>query len=296
MTVSAPPVLDASYTATDWPILRNSAVPLRLRKKIARFYPSLPKGAEFDARVFGQMYRGQLGIHMDDKVFMFGSHEPATIRLMRGLLRYQKSLGQVPVYLDIGTNTGQHLIAVAPCAAAAYGFEPYEPVRNRALANVAANGMDHVRVFDCGLSDQDAELPFTPPEGNNLGVGTFLSTSGVPSKMILSVRQGDRFLADHGIIPTTIKIDTEGFEKPVLVGLKDTLRVHRPAVVFEYSTATRSDLGRIETLDALFGEDYRYFGIARSREFPKLVPFDPSCKYENVLALPYPVVPDLDFS
>lgn len=296
MTASAPPVLNGSQTASDWPILRNSSVPLRLRKKIARFYPALPKGMEFDARVFGQMYRGQLGIHMDDKVFLFGSHEPATIRLMRGLLRYQKSQGQKPVYLDIGTNTGQHLISVAPCADAAYGFEPYEPVRTRAEANVAANRMAHVRVFDCGLSNQDADLPFTPPEGNNLGVGTFLSSADSSSKLILSVRQGDQFLAAHNIVPTTIKIDTEGFEKPVLEGLRATLRAHRPAVVFEYSAATRLDLGQSSILDGLFGDGYAYYGIARSREFPKLVPFDPSCKYENVLALPYSTLPELDYS
>jgi len=291
--------MSVSQSLPNWPVLRRDSIPLRIRKKIAWLYPTLPQGEGFDAQLFGQVYQGRLGIHMDDKVFLYGSHEPATIRLMRGLLRHRRAQknGEV-VYLDIGTNTGQHLITVSACADRAFGFEPYQPVREKALQNVKRNKLSHVKIFDFGLSDMDAELPFTAPDGKNLGVGTFLDTAETAQspKLILKVRQGDALLDEQGIIPDVIKIDTEGFEKNVLTGLSQTIARYHPDIVFEYGRDSRQDLGSLDARRALFGDGYHYFGIARSREFPKLVPFSPEGKFENVLATRMEIIPELDLS
>lgn len=264
-------------------LTRNPSVPLRLRKKIGKFL-KLRAGQRFEMPIFECMYHGTSGIHMDDKIWVYGMHESATVRLLRDILKRQRARGTKPVYLDIGTNKGMHLIAVAPLADQALGFEPWSEVRQMAEKNITQNMMDHVWVMPFGLSDENAELSFIPPSNNNLGVGYF--SENEPSTIILPVHIGDDVVNEHNITPTLLKIDVEGFEHKVLRGLKNTITAHKPVIVFEYSDGSRDTLGPLEKRMELFGPDYVFFGIARSREYPKLVPFKHDGKYENVLALP----------
>lgn len=270
-------------------VMRTPHIPLSLRKKIGKVV-KFGKDVPFEVQVFEYKYKGKLGIHMDDKIYRYGLHEPATIRLIRHILEKQKSAGRKAVYMDIGTNAGLHLLSAAGVADEAYGFEPWEQVRDRAFVNLAANDLDHVKIFEFGLSDQDAELPFCPPDGNNLGVG-MITERGDKDAVHVKVCEGDKIVSQNNIKPSLIKIDVEGHEDSVLRGLKDTIQTYKPDIIFEYSDMSRKTLGTEEARQALFGDDYKFYGILRSREFPKLRPFEPSKKYENVLAVPVSQLP-----
>lgn len=267
------------------PLLRNDLIPLRLRKKVGKIAGHPKAGLGFQVKVFGAIFEGQTGNHQDDKIYTYGSHEAATLRLMRSILTYQAKNGIEPVYLDIGTNVGQHLVAVADKADHAFGFEPWDKVRSRALRNLALNDFDHVEILPFGLSDQDAHLPYFPPAGGNLGVGSFAADQGA-APITLEVRKGDPVIAQLNIKPTLLKIDTEGFESYVLRGLKDTMAQHRPAIVFELGDETRKDFTDYEAMRFYFPPGYSFYGILRSRECPKIVPYAHGKKYENILAWP----------
>ncbi|NBX67144.1 MAG: FkbM family methyltransferase [Proteobacteria bacterium] len=265
-------------------LLHNASIPLRLRKKVGKLLPVKPH-VPFTARLFENVYEGVTGSHLDNKIFLYGMHEPATIRLMRGVLRMQRAAGMAPVYLDIGTNTGAHLLAVASLADRAYGFEPWAPVRARALENVIRNKLSHVTIFDFGVGSTDAALPFAPPVSGNHGTGSFFRQDDANS-VTLNIRRGDSVIAENGIAPTLIKIDTEGFERPILEGLRDTLAQHQPVVVFEYSAMSKPDFSDDGMMTRLFGEGYSFYGLKPSREMPC---FEPLCfgeRYENVIAWP----------
>lgn len=268
------------------PWLRNDQIPLRLRKKLGKLLGHPTPDQMFQVKVFGALFEGKTGNHQDDKIYTYGSHEPATLRLMRDILQWQESKGIEPVYLDIGTNVGQHLVAVAGKARYAYGFEPWDKVRDRALRNIDLNQFNHTQVLHFGLSDQDAKLPFFPPEGGNHGVGSFVPEIATTEPVTLEVRNGDTVVEELGIKPTLLKIDTEGFESYVLRGLKNSLEAHRPAVVFELSEQTRKDFPNIEAMKAYFPKGYSFHGICRSREMPKVLPFNMTRKFENLLAWP----------
>lgn len=272
------------------PILRNDKIPLRVRKKLGKLIGSPAPDRPFHIKVFGAAYEGKTGNHQDDKIYSYGSHEAATLRAMRDILAYQKSKGQKPVYLDIGTNVGQHLIAVAGNATAAFGFEPWGKVRAIAQHNLDINGFGHVKIMPYGLSDADAQLPYFPPEGGNLGVGSF-AVANDSATVTLEVRKGDTALAEFNIAPTLLKIDTEGFEAHVLRGLKETIEKYRPAIVFELSEQTRKDFPSLEVMRAFFPKGYSFHGICRSREMPKILPYSPNKRFENLLAWPEEVFP-----
>ncbi len=267
--------------------MRNQALPLRLRKKVGKFIGSPQPGTRFKIKVFDALFEGETGSHQDDKIFYYGAHEPATLRLMRDIMEYQAAQGMDPVYLDIGTNIGQHLIAVASKARYAYGFEPWSKVRDEALKNLALNDFGHVQVLPFGLSDVSAQLPYFPPVKKNLGCGSFMpEAENVGKPITLEVRKGDDVVGELGIKPTLLKIDTEGFEQYVLRGLHDTIAAHKPAVVFELGDLSRKDFETLEDLYRYFPRDYSFHGIMRSCEKPHLEEYNPDHKYENLLAWP----------
>lgn len=265
-------------------LLKNPYIPLRIRKKIKKFMAKPEPGQEFSAPMFEHVYHGKTGNHQDDKIFIYGMHEPATIRLMRSALKFQKEKGIVPVYADIGTNMGQHLIAISGCAFKAYGFEPWDVVRNIANMQIQKNDAKHVSVFPFGLSDHDAMLPYTRPQNDNLGTGMF----GEGGSDTLEVRQGDSVFAGIKDLPTVMKIDTEGFEDKVLRGLAQTIARSRPVIVFEYSSGTRAAMADEAAIQKALGQGYRLYGILPSREYPALAPFKEGRKFENIVAWPYP--------
>lgn len=237
----------------------------------------------FSAQMFEHIYFGQTGNHQDDKIFLYGMHEPATIRFMRSVLRYQKQKNMVPVYADIGTNMGQHLIGVCAQAIQAYGFEPWKVVRDIALMQVQKNNIQNVEIFPFGLSDTNAHLSYSKPKNDNLGTGMFTQEGAD----ILEVREGDNVFKDVSNLPTLMKIDTEGFEDRVMRGLSQTISKNRPVIVFEYSTQTRQIMGDETAFQTLLALGYRLYGIKPSREYPALAPFCVRKRFENVVAWPY---------
>lgn len=274
-------------TAALLPLLRNDKIPLRLRKKIGKIDGLPQPDMTFQVRLFDAVFEGKTGPHQDNKIYMYGSHEASTLRLMRTILESQRKNGKRPVYLDIGTNIGQHLIAASGLAAQAFGFEPWETVRASALRNVAINQYTHVEIMPFGLSDQNAHLPYFPPASGNMGNGSFVpeaDDNGAP--ITLEVRRGDDVVKNLQIAPTLLKIDTEGFESYVLRGLKETLAMHRPAVIFELAELSRRDFTSLDVIKSYFPDGYSIHGILRSREYPKLEPYRAGAKYENLLAWP----------
>lgn len=269
------------------PLLRNDRIPLRMRKKIGKLAGLPDPDIAFQVRMFDAVFEGKTGTHQDNKIYVYGSHEAATLRLMRGILAAQAKTGKEPVYLDIGTNIGQHLVAVAGLARRAYGFEPWDKVRDCALKNLTLNDFSHADVLPFGLSDQSAQLPYFPPATGNLGIGSFMpEAEGTAQPITLEVRKGDDVIEELGIKPTLIKIDTEGFESYVLKGLKNTLEKDRPAVVFELGDLSRRDFTTRESIASFFPKGYSIYGILRSREYPRTVPYREGQKYENLLAWP----------
>jgi FkbM family methyltransferase len=268
-------------------LTRNASLPLTIRKKLLR-HRKLREGIEFQIDLFETTYYGTTGNLIDDKVFLYRFHEAATIRLMRKIMNHHKKMKTPAVLIDVGTNTGLHLLSCAALADACYGFEPWEPVRNKAVENVLRNNLSRVRIFDFGLSDMDAELPFFPPSNNNFGAGTFVADDAKVSspRLRLRVRRGDEVMEAEGIAPSLIKIDTEGFDHRVLKGLSQTIERHRPAIIIEMSTETRREFPDERALGEAFPKGYAFFGILRSREFPRLVPYSPRKKFENLLAWP----------
>lgn len=137
----------------------------------------------------------------------------------KGFLEHIRSMGLRGVYLDIGTNIGNHLLYFAKFCPSerVIGFEPVAHWRARAWANIEANQCQgKVEVRPHGLLDVRTQLEFNP-----------YGTPYVLDCLTLDEAVGDL----KGV--SFVKMDIEGSEPRALLGAKAFFRNNRPLLFAE---------------------------------------------------------------
>ena len=239
------------------------------REKLARgfFRPDRQKHYPFRVRLDGVFYRGNFSEYLDWRVFFLGSFERETINLCRFLAPHAK----FPVFCDIGANKGLFSLMLARSYRKIYAFEPYES--NIALFSAALkeNDLGNVEILPFAMGEQDAVADFyLPPEGN-FGIGSFVEGHvETPTEVRqMTIRRGDAVFQERNIHPGLIKIDTEGFEWPVLRGLSANLEQDRPFVVLEIGDSSKRAIREGGGLHAALPPDYRIFEISDHTTAPQ---------------------------
>ncbi|MFD2864308.1 FkbM family methyltransferase [Mucilaginibacter antarcticus] len=151
----------------------------------------------------------------------------------------QISLKPGYIALDIGANIGLQSLRMS-LAVGAHGkvlaFEPLQYLQEKFSKNTQLNRVDNVTLFPFALADAAAEEDFKI-NTNSWNQGTFTlsdKVSGDETQRVVikvaddlnEVKALDRL--------DLIKIDVEGFEYNVLRGLNQTLKQHKPRILFEY--------------------------------------------------------------
>jgi len=203
----------------------------------------------------GVLYTGHSGNFIDFQVLMYGAYEKPMLHFVRDTL--EGWAARDGVFLDVGANTGQHSLFMSSFAAEVHAFEPYEPVLARFRAMIESNGIENIVVHPVGLGREPARVPFHEPHETNMGTGSFVDgfRGHDAAVSVLEIVVGDDALAAAGVQRVHVaKVDVEGFEKPVLEGLRATLERSRPVIVLELSIDPASDdlfASEAELLEAL---------------------------------------------
>jgi len=151
------------------------------------------------------------------------------------------SLKQGYIAMDIGANIGIQTLRMSQCVGAngkVYAFEPLNHLQEKFRRNVQLNNAGNVTLFPFALSDSAAEANFKIDK-DSWNQGTFSignKNSGNKDQHVI-VKVADE-IEDIENLPRLdlIKIDVEGFEYNVLLGLKNTLHKHKPRIIFEYDS------------------------------------------------------------
>jgi FkbM family methyltransferase len=139
------------------------------------------------------------------------------------------------VFLDIGANLGVFSLRMAPYLRQGriFAFEPNSRIRDLFGRSVHLNGLrEQVTIFDCGASDESAELVLDVPPGH-AGGGNVQRADPGDTRARIQVRPLDEVLGD---LPSfhVAKIDVEGHELQALRGMRKLLaRSPRAVVLFE---------------------------------------------------------------
>ena len=230
-----------------------------IRDRILRFFdpPDRSVDTRFDVPFFGKRYYGSFASFIDWSVFYYGCYAPAEIRLLDDILRTLKA----PIVIDVGANVGHHSLFFSTRAYRVIAFEPYPPLISRWKEQMCRNAVTNCELHEVALGHEDTVTAYTPPTPGtcNLGVGSFLEPSAGSENVLLPIRHGDRMLQTAAVARIDfIKIDTEGFEPFVLLGLAGTLARSRPIVFFEWSAAAGSGAPHPEPL-RLLPDGYKLF-------------------------------------
>ena len=116
------------------------------------------------------------------------------------------------------------------------GFEPLPEEYAYVQALIEANKLDGARIFPVALSDSTGITALRV--GNDHSSSSIRANFRRPefysSEVPVLVMRGDDFMNElHPGAISTIKIDVEGAEAMVLRGFSDTIKNHRPYIIFE---------------------------------------------------------------
>jgi len=236
----------------------------------------------FEVDLFGVKYAGSLDSLLDWTVYFFGAFEKENLFLLRDLLVENAD----PVFLDVGANVGIFSLFLSKFASQVHAFEPWQTVRNSFEQKIKVNGITNISVHPVALGEKNERLAFYSPRGSNMGTGSFSSSHATDRNRLLGnldVVNGDDYLRSRNISKIdVIKIDVEGWEKHVLLGLRNTLIEAAPIVFLEMSETTLATFGNLNEFWNSVPPGYKASYVTFGRTGVKRTPFDCS-KPGNVL-------------
>jgi len=131
------------------------------------------------------------------------------------------------VAYDIGANIGVHSIFMAIKVGEKgkiVAFEPENNVYSALTQNINLNNLKNVESVKAALGDRMDNGALYRRSRIGIGANSLLKSSNSEFLQRVNIFPGDYIVKERNLpIPKAIKIDVEGFEYPVILGLKDTL-------------------------------------------------------------------------
>lgn len=218
------------------------------RKSVARLsrrMPFFPRRALRNIRGV----RFECDFALDPRVsdMYFAAYEPAEVAVLERVLK------PGDVFVDVGANIG-YLTAVGASrvgtAGQVHSFEPVPDYFARLEALRAANPGYAIAVSNVALGEREGEAEIAQAADGNIGWNTMvpglLAGEAARARHRVRVLRLDDYLAARGIAQVAlIKIDTEGFELPVLRGASVFLEraTPRPPILCEVAPGAYAALG-----------------------------------------------------
>lgn len=128
----------------------------------------------------------------------------------------KKLMLNLKTYVDVGANIGVYsLLASETKSAKVYAVEPYKPTFNHLVRNIRANRRHNVRAFNLAMGARNgmAGLAISCDDSGHQTVNA--SENRIKIKRVSMVS----FCRQNNIVPTVVKIDTEGSELDIIIGL-----------------------------------------------------------------------------
>ena len=173
-------------------------------------------------------------------ILLTGTWEPKVTDFVQSWLKPNM------VVLDVGAHIGYYTLLFAKLVGEGghvFAFEPMPSSRRCLEQNIGLNGFTNVTAFRFALLDEDGNLPIGR-KGKLIQAGASLTES-----LIIETRVFDRWRETWGIdTADLIKIDVEGAEMNVLLGMEKYIHASRPALLVEVHPQGIRDFGFSPTI------------------------------------------------
>ena len=157
----------------------------------------------------------------------WGEYEPKETAWVKNLLKPGMTV------VDVGSSFGYYSFIASSLVGDignVYSFEPSKPAFDSFLKNVWKNGITNIKAYQLGLGETEGDLELFDSIGVSVNKWNIHAPTFVP-QYIYAVNDRsmgfthlirlDDFWEQHNLgTIDLIKIDVEGFERPVLLGMK----------------------------------------------------------------------------
>jgi FkbM family methyltransferase len=195
---------------------------LRVKKRLAEYDRTKPAQVEVS-----------VGNHMAEMLVADAAEYSRVLsfqddrKILQALI---SNLDQGECYWDIGSSIGLYAVLMAKAVGSqgkVIAFEPESRSFRRLLQNIEANQLPNIRPFKLALGSARQTLKLNVSEQACSGTHSLVFSN--PADQVayeeVEVVPGDEFRqAELLPVPAALKIDVEGAEEDVLVGLIETLR------------------------------------------------------------------------
>ncbi len=206
-----------------------------------------------------------------------GKSHDSEIRLAKFIIH---KLKHSDVFVDIGAHYGYFSLLASKLVGEKGKVYSYEasPVTYRVLCKNTRN-KSNIKSFNLAVSDEDAELIFHEfpnlySEYNTLFVDQFKNeiwfSTYKPKEVKVKSIILDSILSDRKIFPKIFKIDVEGAEYKVILGIRRYLTENAPYVVMEYWSKEKPNMEHQKAEKNLKSLGYLPFAIDKSGKLKKL--------------------------
>lgn len=232
-------------------------LPNRLLIPLLRRHPYMAGYVRPGRAVVFSKYVGDLSVHVDlsnaiEAGMLNGSYEP---ELSRAFVRFVKPGGTC---IDVGANVGAATLYLAKLVGPGgrvVAVEPGPPYCERLRRNIDLNPQlrDRIALVNGGVGAEPGTLrwqadPNAPYNAVLLDQKPWASDG---TEVSVPVETLDHLVARLGLARVDfIKMDVESMELEVFRGARETLRVLRPAVVFESMEWARDYRRKVSGIDA----------------------------------------------
>jgi FkbM family methyltransferase len=159
--------------------------------------------------------------------YQLGYAEPALFSFLSCYLR------QGMTFCDVGANVGAYTLFAAKRVGKegrVVAFEPAPSIYDHLIYNIDANGFANVEPYNIALGEQNGYIAFTY-ETNDLGK-SHVAPNHQLGNIAVNMRTLDDFAREMNIQRVDyIKIDTEGFERSVIMGAKSLIANNKKALI-----------------------------------------------------------------
>lgn len=161
--------------------------------------------------------------------YYFNYHEPLIFKFL------DKYLSPGMTYIDVGANIGLYSLFVAKRVGSeyVYAFEPQPNVYAKALENINKNNIKNIKIENIGLGKCNSVCKMhIDRDSAKSYIKSSESIHFEDSAIEVSIMSFDDYVMEKKIKKIDyIKIDVEGFEYEVLLGMQNTLKFLPPEII-----------------------------------------------------------------
>jgi len=199
-------------------------------KKIAKKYRKIRHGEKYVLAHHKHLKMLLRATNHVDRKLLGGRYETDQISKVVSIINEKN----IDYFVDVGANIGVYSLRVASeCSGLekVFSIEAQVENYNQLCGNIRLNNLDRViEARNMGASDKSGEVEFLVNKGSSTGTSRIKGTAPVDTKLrkfdshMVSVDKLDNILKGLKNKSIFFKIDVEGHERNVLLGMKDIVK------------------------------------------------------------------------